>query len=138
LSSMAVTSPPAPPPPARAHRHRGKLALVVLSLAVAAAAIALFAIPVTHSFSDGLNATHLYGSVTLVAPVGSRISLTWSSSGAPASIAIYDGNGHMLDSAEAATGSFSFTAMTPSDGFEANSTGIAYVVLSWSYTSPLL
>ncbi len=103
-----------------------------------AVVVALAVIPVTHRFSDTFDATHEFGTVSLIAPTGSAVALSWAVTGGPASIQVFNGNGQILDASEAPVGSFSFSSTTPSDGFEANSTGTASVSVSWSYASPIL
>jgi hypothetical protein len=107
-------------------------------IAIAAGLIVLATIPVSHGFSDEFNATSRFGGATLVAPTGSHIAMNWSATGGPASFSVYDGHAQLLFASHAATGSFAFTSTTPSDDVEANSTGDAYVYLSWSYAAPLL
>lgn len=109
--------------------------LIVIGLAVLAT---LAIVPVSHRFSDGLNATREFGSVSMVAPQGSTLSLNWSVSGGPTSVSVFNAHGQVLYSSSAPSGAFSFTTATPSDGFEANSTSSAFVYLAWGYSAPLL
>ena len=132
---MAASSPA---PPASSRRRRWRLgALVVVVLAVGIVT-ALATVPVPHRFSDVFSATREFGTVVLVAPQGSPISLNWSVSGGPASVSVSNGHGQLLDASAASSGSFQFTSTTPEDGFEANSTSSATVYLSWGYSSPVL
>jgi hypothetical protein len=111
---------------------------LVLVLAGSAVVAALAIVPISHRFSDGFNATPQFGSVSMVAPEGSRLSLNWSVSGGPASVSVFDGHGQVLYRSTAPTGAFTFTTVTPSDGVEANSTSSAFISLSWGYTAPIL
>jgi hypothetical protein len=132
---MSVPSLPPGSPPSR---FRWKVPVIVGVVGVIAVIAGLATIPISHRFSDGFNATHEFGGVTLVAPAGSRVALNWSASGGPASISVYNGNGQVLYASNAPTGAFSFTAVTASDGFEANSTSSAFIFLAWEYSSPIL
>jgi hypothetical protein len=121
--------------PPRSRWRVGALVLVVAGIVVVAA---VTLVPFSHRFADGFNATHRFGSVSMVAPEGSRLSLNWLVSGGPASVSVFNGHGQVLYASTASAGAFAFTTVTPSDGVEANSTSTAFVHLDWGYSAPLL
>ena len=117
-------------PKAKADRFVGSV-VVALTLVLAL-------LPMTRRYHDEFQASAQFGHVSMVAPSGSQIALSWTSAGGPIRIIIYDGDGAMLDSSSNPSGSFSFRTSTSMNGFEASSPTMASVGLNWSYTTSVL
>ena len=136
------TSPPTSGPitPPSSSQSRTVVTVVIVIVVLLVIVVALAIIPFPHGYSYTLSSSALNNGVaTLSVPAGSQVTGSWStSSGGSITLTITDELGNTVYSADAASGSFSFTGSNSPYTFTASSLLSEDTSISGSYASPLI
>jgi hypothetical protein len=119
--------------------HTGRNVGVVIAILFLILVVALI-VPVPHNFSENFSTGLLsVGGASLTVPDGSSVQGSWSTNnGGSVTFQISDANGHVVYTADAASGSFGFSATNPPYVFAASAFFSESVSVTGTYTAPLL
>ncbi|MGB6500715.1 MAG: zinc ribbon domain-containing protein [Thermoplasmata archaeon] len=136
---VGVGYPGAPPPVPRRANLRPLWIILGVVAVIVVVLVALFTIPVSHAYSTEIaSATGAPATQELSFPSGASVSGSWSTGDGAKVLFEITGFPGTFYSADAASGSFSFTSEFGFYVFEANGSAAFTVNVSGSYSAPYL